>query len=87
MPKAITPKYDEETKEKIAAAYANPAGISVYVYPDREGMWHARIECSDGSYVYLRPCLTANGAFRELADNALLFGLLVYGQSLTGEPR
>lgn len=67
--------FTDEEKEKWLAVFTDPAGITSHTFPDRDGMWRARVTCADGSQIYTQLFHTANGVFRWFAETAMLFDL------------
>lgn len=67
------PGFSDEEKEKWYAVFTDPAGITSHAFPDRDGMWRARVTCADGSQLYTRLHHSAAGVFTWLAESASLF--------------
>lgn len=70
---ADEPTFSDAEKEQWCAVFSDPAGITLHVYPDRDGIWRARVTCADGSQIYTPPFHTAYGAFNWFAETSMLY--------------
>jgi hypothetical protein len=74
-----------DEKEKLNAAFEDPAGVTLHAFPNRDGKWRARITLADGSQVYTPEHHTPYGLFLWCAETAMFVRGTAFFRSGSGK--